>query len=115
MNRDDWRRYAAPAAFLLAVTLAVVLIRSGINSGKARTPVAAPTVPTRAHVTTTTAKKKKTTRTTKASGQRYWTVQAGDTFNVISSKTGVPVATIARLNPNASSTSLYIGEKIRIR
>ena len=111
MNRDDWRRYAAPAAFLLAVTLAVVLIRSGINSGKARTPVAAPTVPSRAHVTTTTAKKK----TKKAPGQRYWTVQAGDTFNVISSKTGVPVATIARLNPNASSTSLYIGEKIRIR
>jgi LysM repeat protein len=106
---DDWRRYAAPAAFLLAVTIAVVLIRSGINSGKARPPVTAPTVQSRPHVTTTTKKTKK------APGQRFWTVQAGDTFNVISSKTGVPIATIARLNPNASSTSLYIGEKIRIR
>jgi LysM repeat protein len=115
VSRDDWRRYAAPAAFLLAVTIAVVLIRSGINSGKARTPVVTPTVPSSPRVTTT--KKKKTTTTTKkkASGQRYWTVQPGDTFNVISSKTGVPMATIARLNPNASSTSLYIGEKIRIR
>jgi LysM repeat protein len=112
--RDDWRRYAAPAAFLLAVTVAVVLIRSGINSGNGPTPVVTPSSP---HVTTTTTKKKKKkkTTTTNASGQRYWTVQAGDTFNVISSKTGVPVATIARLNPNASSTSLYIGEKIRIR
>jgi LysM repeat protein len=110
--RDDWRRYAAPAAFLLAVTIAVVLIRSGINSGKGPTPVVTPSSP---HVTTTTKKKTTTTTTKNASGQRYWTVQAGDTFNVISSKTGVPVATIARLNPNASSTSLYIGEKIRIR
>jgi LysM repeat protein len=109
--RDEWRRYAAPAAFLLAVTIAVVLIRSGINSGTARTPVTAPTVPSRSQVTTTT--KKKTTK--KVPVERYWTVQAGDTFNVISSKTGVPVATIARLNPNASSTSLFIGEKIRIR
>ena len=29
---DDWRRYAAPAAFLLAVTIAVVLIRSGLRA-----------------------------------------------------------------------------------
>jgi LysM repeat protein len=110
VRADEWRRYAAPAAFLLAVTIAVVLIRSGINSGKSRTSVAAPPVPTRSQVTTTTSKKAKKTPT-----QRYWTVQAGDTFNVISSKTGVPIATIARLNPNASSTSLFIGEKIRIR
>jgi LysM repeat protein len=113
--RDDWRRYAAPAACLLAVTIAVVLIRSGINSGTGPTPVVTPSSP---HVTTTTTKTTTTTTTKKkkgASGQRYWTVQAGDTFNVISSKTGVPVATIARLNPNASSTSLYIGERVRIR
>jgi len=108
--RDDWRRYAAPAAFLLAVTIAVVLIRAGINSGKPQTSAALPTVSTGLQVTTTTTKKAK-----KASTQRYWTVQAGDTFNVISTKTGVPVATIARLNPKASSTSLFIGEKIRIR
>jgi LysM repeat protein len=96
---------------LLAVTIAVVLIRSGIHSGKARAPVVGPTTTSHSQVTTTT--KKKTTK--KAPAERYWTVQAGDTFNVISSKTGVPVATIARLNPNASSTSLFIGEKIRIR
>ena len=47
--------------------------------------------------------------------RRYWTVQAGDTFGVISSKTGVPVATIEQLNPTVKSTSLFIGEKIRLR
>lgn len=110
---DDWRRYAAPLVFLLAVTVAVVLIRSGINSGKSGTSAAAPHVSTRSRPTTTTKKKAKSKKA--PATQRYWTVQAGDTFNVISSKTGVPVATIARLNPNASSTSLFIGEKIRIR
>ena len=99
MRSAEWRRYAAPAAFLLAVTIAVVLIRSGINSGKPQTSAAAPPVSTGSQVTK----------------RRYWRVRAGDTFNVISSKTGVPVATIARLNPKASSTSLFIGEKIRIR
>ncbi len=29
---DDWRRYVAPAAFLLAVTIAVVVIRAGLES-----------------------------------------------------------------------------------
>jgi LysM repeat protein len=111
VNREDWRRYAAPAAFLLAVTIAVVLIRSGINSGKSPPPAGAPAATTTSPATTTTRKKTKKA----PAAQRYWTVQAGDTFNVISAKTGVPVGTIARLNPNASSTSLYIGEKIRIR
>ena len=94
----DWRRYAAPAAFLLAVTIAVVLVRSGLRQD-ASTPT----------VTATTAA---TTRTTTA---KYWTVRAGDTFGVISQKTGVPVATIEKLNPKASSTSLFIGERIRLR
>ena len=117
MRSSEWRRYAAPAAFLLAATLAVVLIRSGLESGggaggAASTATVAST--TTKHVstapTTTTTKRKP-----KPSGAQYWTVQAGDTFGVISSKTGVPVATIEQLNPNASSTSLFIGEKIRIK
>ena len=111
MRTDDWRRYAAPAAFLLAVTIAVVLVRSGMNSGKSETTTAVTSVPSRRHAVTTTSKKP----SKRAQKQRFWTVQGGDTFGVISSKTGVPVATIARLNPKASSTSLFIGEKIRLR
>ena len=33
MPREEWRRYAAPAAFLLAATIAILLIRSGLQSG----------------------------------------------------------------------------------
>ena len=47
--------------------------------------------------------------------RRFYTVHAGDTFSVISRKTGIPVATIARLNPKMSSVSLHIGERVRIK
>jgi LysM repeat protein len=110
--REDWRRYVAPAAFLLAATVAVLLIRSGLQSGTS-TPAGTSAVVTQPHKTvssTTT-----THRTTTTAGPRFWTVQAGDTFGVISSKSGVPVATIQQLNPNVKSTSLFIGQKLRLR
>jgi LysM repeat protein len=56
-----------------------------------------------------------TTHRSRHGAKAYWTVQAGDTFGVISSKTGVPVATIEQLNPKVSATALFIGEKIRYR
>ncbi|NUR74761.1 MAG: LysM peptidoglycan-binding domain-containing protein [Thermoleophilia bacterium] len=114
MPRSDSRRLVAPAAFLLAATIAVLLIRSGLEAGKptpTTTAVVAPPTPHKKVRTT----KKTTKRTATTSGPRFWTVQAGDTFGVISSKTGVPVATIQQLNPNVKSTSLFIGEKLRLR
>ena len=114
MRGDDWRRYAAPAAFLLAATVAIVLVRSGMDAGNdAGTRTRSIPTLTRKQVATTTTTKRHTTTST--SGQAFWTVQAGDTFGVISTKSGVPVTTIERLNPNVSSTSLFIGEKIRLR
>lgn len=112
MRGDDWRRYAAPAAFLLAATVAIVLIRSGIESGRKGGAPPAPSVP--AKLVATTAPTTTSARRT-APARRYWTVHAGDTFGLISARTGVPVATIEQLNPTVSSTSLFIGEKIRIR
>jgi LysM repeat protein len=114
VRRDDWRRYAAPAAFLLAATIAVLLIRSGLHAGGSApaTTRDVPTTTRKVVAPTTTTKKTKTSTTT---AQRFWVVQAGDTFGVISSKTGVPVATIEQLNPDVKSTSLFIGQKIRLR
>jgi LysM repeat protein len=42
-------------------------------------------------------------------------VRAGDTFGTIAARTGVPIATLQRLNPNVKPTALYIGERIRLR
>lgn len=100
------RRYAAPAAFLLAATIAVVLIRSGIDTGQDRAAtVSRPAATTRA-VTKRPARTRHRTR--------YWTVRAGDTLGSIAARTHVTVAVLRRLNPKVSPTSLYIGEKIRL-
>ena len=104
-TQEDWRRYAAPAAFLLAVTIAVALVRSGLEHGSSKTGTTTTTraIPPSPQVSTT------------ANKREYWTVRAGDTFGVISTKTGVSVARIQRLNPKVTSTSLFIGEKVRIK
>jgi len=93
VQSHDWRRYAAPAAFLAAVTVAVVLIRAGLESGSSTTSVATTTVLVK----------------------RYYRVHAGDTFAVIAHKTGVSVKTIERLNPKVRATSLHIGERLRVQ
>ena len=116
MPRRPWRRFAAPAAFLLAATIAVLLIRSGLRSATTTTTTTVALRTTTEKDTTTTRRRATTTIATKTTaGPRFWTVQAGDTFAVISTKTGVPVATIERLNPNVKSTSLFIGERLRLR
>jgi len=89
----NWRRYVAPAAFLAAVTIAVVLIRAGLESGSSSTTTSA---------------------TTTVVAKRYYRVRVGDTFGSIAKATGVSVKTIERLNPKVHSTSLFIGERIRI-
>jgi LysM repeat protein len=112
VRTDDWRRYVGPAAFLLAVTVAIVLIRAGMNAGgKSPARTGSASSPARRHVTTTTAGRPHKPPV----ARRFYTVQAGDTFSIISMRTGVSVATIARLNPKASSTSLHIGERVRIK
>jgi LysM repeat protein len=126
MPSPEWRRYLAPAAFLLAVTIAVVLIRSGLDSGRDHA-TRQPTVPTSSVARTVTTSDGSTTAgsttagsmTTSTTGgtavKRYWTVRAGDTFGVIATKSGVPVTQIQELNPTISSTSLHIGERVRVR
>jgi hypothetical protein len=102
-----WRRYAGPAAFLLAATVAVLLVRAGLESGhKAPSAAHAPAASSPAAATTTVAGRRP---------RRYWTVRAGDTFATVAARTGVSVAAIQRLNPGVHSTSLFIGQKLRVR
>jgi LysM repeat protein len=111
---DGWQRYAAPAAFLLAVTVAVILVRAGFESGHGGTQ-AATVATTRTTHTATTVPVTTTTKTRPKVTKQFTTVQAGDTFSVISRRTHVPVATIEQLNPKVASTTLHIGQQIRIK
>jgi LysM repeat protein len=106
-------RYVAPAAFLLAVTVAVLLVRAGLNSGGSSTTTGRGPV---THATTSATPPPGTTRraTTTRAG-RFYTVGSGDTFGSISAKTGVPVSQLEALNPGVSSNSLRVGQRLRVK
>jgi LysM repeat protein len=110
-KQGDWQRYAAPVAFLAFATIAIVLVASALHGSpvqEAPQPGAGPTA-TGSRTTETQA-----ATTTTVSGRRAYTVVAGDTFGVIASKTGTTVAELEQLNPGVSSTSLHVGQKLRV-
>jgi LysM repeat protein len=105
-------RYTAPAAFLLAVTIAVLLIRSGLGSHTTATT----TQPAVTHpAATTTVSSPPRTNTTPLPTAQSYTVQRGDTFGSIAAKVGTTIAALETLNPGVSSTALQVGEKIRVK
>ena len=109
--RPGVARYVAPAAFLLGVTIAVLLIRSGLGGG------ASPQATTRGPMTRpTTTLAHTTTRPTKTgSARQFYTVQSGDTFGSIAAKEGITVSELQALNPGVSSNSLQVGQKLRVK
>jgi LysM repeat protein len=106
-------RYAAPIAFLLAVTVAVLLIRAGLNGGGSTTTTERGPVTQASTAKTPPPGTTRRARTRHAG--RFYTVESGDTFGSISAKTGVPIAELERLNPGVSSNSLQVGQRIRIK
>jgi len=109
--RRGFARYAAPVAFLLAATIAVLLIRSALDeSGPApATTSVATTQPTTTAATTTT------TTTTTTGAAEYHTIVGGDTFQQLALDNNTSVDELVRLNPGVNPAALTVGQKIRIR
>ena len=111
--RPHVARYAAPVAFLLGVTIAVLLIRSALGGGGGggdTTTTAGPVTHPSSTAATTTKRGSSTAPRT-----RFYTVQTGDTFGSISAKTGASIAELERLNPGVSSNTLQVGQKLRVK
>ena len=105
-------RYAAPAAFLLAATIAVLLVRSGLSNGE---KAAVTTVP----VTTTTVGEPGATTTaaptTAVSGAEFYEIQPGDTLAVVAEEFDTTVERLLVLNPELDPVALRIGQRIRVK
>ena len=109
-RRGDLARFAAPAAFLLAVTVAVLLVRAGFQGGSdSGGGTTAPTTTSAAATTTTT-----TATTTTQPAKRFYTIQAGDTLDIVAAKYGKTVDDLLALNPGVDPHALRIGQKIRV-
>jgi LysM repeat protein len=123
-SRKQLTRYGAPAAFLAAVTIAVILINAGLNSGSGSTTTveAFPTTSTATKPTTTklvlTGPQAGTTTTateTTTPGAEYYVVESGDTLGSIAEKYSTTVDELTTLNPGIDPTAMHIGQRIRVR
>ena len=122
-RRRELTRYGAPAAFLAAVTIAVILIKAGLNGGTGltttvglSTTVATTTKPTTTKlVLTAPPSTTATTTETTTAGAQYYVVQSGDTLGSIAQKYGTTVTELMTLNPGIDPTAMHIGQRIRVK
>jgi LysM repeat protein len=107
MAPESWRaplaRYGAPIAFLVAVTVVVLLVRAGLDSGSS--------APSSTGTTRTTL-----TETTAQPGRKqYYRIRQGDTLGGVADRFDTTVAVLLALNPDVRPNSLTIGQRLRVR
>jgi len=98
-------RYGAPAAFLAAVTIAVVLIKAGLNGNSNSESATVGALPTSSLTTTETT----------TPGAQYYVVQSGDTLGSVAQKYSTTVEKLLTLNPGVDPTALHIGQRLRVQ
>jgi LysM repeat protein len=114
--RDQSRlaRYAAPAAFLLAATIAILLVRAGLSNGETATPSPPATTATTA-VTATAPPTTAPTTTAPAAGAEFYEIEPGDTLAVVADEFDTTVEQLLVLNPDIDPVALTIGQRIRVK
>ncbi len=95
MSRGSVARVAAPIAFLLAVTIVVLLVRSGLREGQSP-----PAAPAWSAVTT---------------GEQVYVVRNGDTLEAIAARFGTTARELERLNPGIDPVQLRVGRRLRVK
>jgi LysM repeat protein len=119
MDRRQLARLAAPAAFLLAATVAILLVRSALSSNDVPAPATTgtPTVaearrqqPAPAPATTATT----TAPVTSAAEAQFYVIEAGDTLESVADQYGTTVEELLVLNPDVDPVALTIGQRIRV-
>jgi LysM repeat protein len=105
-------RYAGPAAFLTAATVAILLVRAGLENGQTSTTattIATTTAPATTEPGTTA------TTTTDSAGAEFYEIQSGDTLAVIADEHDTTVEQLLVLNPDVDPVALTVGQRIRVK
>jgi LysM repeat protein len=110
VNRRAAARIAAPVAFLVGVTLAVVLVRAGLSDEPGTTTQVQATTTTRPTTAAAT-----TRRTTTRAQPVFATVESGDTLDQIALDHETTVERLLELNPNLDPRELQVGQQVRVR
>ena len=104
-------RFAAPFAFLVAATIAVLLVRSALSDEQV-TPPGSPASATTAQATTTTGTSLGATSST--ADPQFYEIRSGDTLETIAAENGTTVEQLLVLNPDLDPVALSIGQRIRV-
>ena len=107
--RGQLKRYGAPAAFLAAVTIAVLLVRSGLQTK------ASPGTTSVATTQSTPTATGKTTGTTTAKRKQFYSLRAGETLSDVAIRFNTTVEELLALNPGIEPTNLNVGQRIRVQ
>jgi LysM repeat protein len=86
------------------VTIAALLIRSGINSADRSSTTSTPAAH---HV--------KTVKFVPPAKRRYYRVRPGDTLADIAIRFDTTVSDLERLNPKVKATALYVHKRLRVK
>jgi LysM repeat protein len=117
-RRRELTRFGVPAAFLLAVTIAVLLVKAGLDhSDSQSTTVPAPTTTAARTQPGTTTKLVLTGTvgtTTAPANAEYYVIETGDTLGGIAAKYDTTVEQLLTLNPELDPNALQPGTRIRV-
>ncbi|MCW3046989.1 MAG: LysM peptidoglycan-binding protein [Solirubrobacterales bacterium] len=110
MTHHSPARWLAPIA-LVTCAFAVYTV---VSAGSAGGGSGAAGVTTQSSSGTSAGTKRPKSTTRKPKAPRTYTVLPGDTLSAIAAKTGVALARIQALNPQADTQSLQAGQKIKL-
>ena len=112
MKRAAVARFAVPAAFLLAVTVGVLLVRSALDTGDTQSRPGRTVPLSQTPVVTVPV----TTPSPPAPApRRFYVIASGDTLESIAARFGTTVDALLGLNPGVEPTALTPGQRLRIR
>ena len=109
--RRELARFAAPAAFLLALTIAALLVHAGLSGGGESDRATTSTRLVTERVTTT---KAETTTKKSRPAKRFYTIQSGDTLDIVAARVGTTTERLLALNPGIDPHALTVGQRVRI-
>jgi LysM repeat protein len=98
-------RLAAPAAFLLGITVAILLVRAGLDGNDPTTTAAQTPTPTTTGVTQTATQPEPV----------FVEVESGDTLDQIALENDTTVEALLTLNPGLDPNALQVGQRVRVR
>ena len=114
MPRRGWRaelaHYGAPAAFLAAVTIAVLLVRTGLREDDPDPGATTTTVTSPAPRGGQTA----TEPRSPARQRRFYRIRDGDTLESVAARFDTSVDRLLAVNPGLDPTALRIGQRVRV-